>query len=82
MTLFVKHIYFISTVPYFIFSHNNLSNLPSGICQLKCLKSLHAEYNNLVELPDALGCLYYLEDVVSIDHIGRFLEIFDNGKNI
>ena len=51
---------------FFLFSRNQLTNIPPFICQLQSLEVLLASNNKLVSLPEEIGRLDKLMDLVSI----------------
>lgn len=48
------------------FSRNKLTELPSCVGRIKSLKSLHVEYNQLRQMPEDIGDLFFLEDLVNL----------------
>jgi len=47
------------------FSHNKLETLPDSLCNCIVLSFLHVEHNSLTHLPNEIGNLVNLDDLVS-----------------
>ncbi len=52
-------------VVLYVCSRNQLANIPPFVCQLQSLEVLHASNNRLVSLPEEIGRLEHLMDLVS-----------------
>ncbi|KAH3694451.1 hypothetical protein DPMN_081891 [Dreissena polymorpha] len=51
---------------YYFHSQNILTEIPIFVAKIQSLKSLHVEHNQLASIPEDIGTLMFLEELVSV----------------